>query len=292
MQEVMSNLKETLPDILDPKIENDYSKYSAKVSFEDPLTKFNGVKRHAGNVDFLSNSFLFKNTVMVLHDTQILPPITKSSFPTPTPDVIRTRWTMYMTVDALKWKPRLYFTGISDYFIDVNTEKIVRHADYWDSLIDEENSYFSITAMKQVVKMCSPSYPVPTDVLPEFTLLRNLPTYQIWRFNSDIVLAPLLQPNSLSVYSISTSLSPPPPPSDNSESVRIVAVVPLSSKLPSKEDMSKVVADISEKVKKASYATLGTRSFCVRLNRDSSDLYHVWLELTDARTDATLDWSS
>lgn len=267
MHRVMSQLREDLPKTFSPG-EQDYSLYKEDVEFEDPLNKFRGAERHASNIRLLSQSPIFSDAQFNLHDIRILP--NRSN-------VIRSRWTLSMVFKAVPWKPRVAFTGQSDYVIDIASGLIARHIDYWDSLKD--SSYFSFPGLVDFLSQCTLSTPVPLDVLPPFHLLRRNKHFQVWRFVSDVGLVQSSDPSIFTIIDLSHG------PNDDAAVVRQVAVIPLSSNRPSSSTIRETVEKLRVGVESSSFAKLADKSFCVRIDRQSSPVYHVWVQLTDALTD-------
>lgn len=269
MEDVLQYLHDTTPTIFTKGVTPDYSKYSPNVQFTDPLNNFNGIDRHAANIDFLCDSFVFCDATLDYHDIRILPP-SASHFP----DVIRARWSLCMTFRLVPWKPRLLFTGLTDYVVDVDSGQIARHIDYWDSLAD--SSFFSFPALRDFVSMCLPTYPVRFDVVPDFKLLLRTDSFQIWRFVNPVSLSKIS--SSSYIYSLSSS-------GDQNKAVCLVAVAPLPSKLPSSQFVSEMSESLLANAKKSGFATTGTRTFCVRFD-SRPPTYHVWVELVDVHLDA------
>lgn len=269
MQDVLQYLRDTTPNTFAKGVTQDYSKYSPHVQFTDPLNNFNGIDRHAANIDFLCDSFVFCDATLDYHDIRVLPPSAS-----PFSDVIRARWSLCMTFRLLPWKPRLLFSGLTDYVVDIDSGQIARHIDFWDSLAD--SSYFSFPALNDFVSMCLPSYPVPFDVAPDFKLLLRTDSFQIWRF---------VNPVSLSKISPSSYIYSPSSPVDQDEAVRLVAIAPLPSNPPPSQFVSEMTASLLANVNKSGFATTGTRTFCVRLD-SRPPTYHVWVELVGVRLDA------
>lgn len=52
----------------------------------------------------------------------------------------------------LPWKPRVIFTGTSDYVLDVGSGEVIEHVDAWDSLSKEGNEAFpSLEGVKDLI---------------------------------------------------------------------------------------------------------------------------------------------
>ena len=90
--------------------------YDEKVTFRDPLTTLNSIEAYKNNVDLLAGrttlgAFLFRDAGIVLHSVEDI-----------APGALRTRWTLEMTMKALPWQPTAYFSGVSDYTVDLERE--------------------------------------------------------------------------------------------------------------------------------------------------------------------------
>lgn len=267
MRKILSRLREDVPNSFSPK-GSDYSMYSSSVEFEDPLNKFQGTDRHAANIRLLSQSPIFKDANLDVHDSLILPH---------RPNIVRTRWTLSMTFNAVPWHPRVEFTGQSDYVVNLDSGLIVRHVDYWDSL--DDSSYFSFPALKDFLSQCAPIKPVPRTAIPPFALLRRTKRLQIWRFYSDVTLTLL---SDTSIYTIAKS-------SHSTEGqnfvVRQVAVIPVSSSIPSQHVIQRTVEQLASELQSCSFAKPTTQFFCVQIDRFPKPIYHIWLELSEIRSE-------
>ncbi|TVP56669.1 MAG: DUF2358 domain-containing protein [Nodularia sp. (in: Bacteria)] len=92
-----------------------YSIYAENVYFQDPLTKFRGVKRYQQMIKFIQTWFI--NPQMDVHDIQNLG------------DTIKTEWTLSWNT-PIPWKPRISISGWSE--LGLNSDKlIISHIDYW-----------------------------------------------------------------------------------------------------------------------------------------------------------------
>lgn len=178
LEELRQRLEHELPSMFTSDSAN-YEMYSRDVLFEDPLNKFRGTKRYASNISFLKESPVFTNAKFYLHSSGILPER----------NVVRTRWTLQMTVAALPWKPTVIFTGLSDYRVDQSSKLVVGHFDYWDSL--SSSGFFSPPAVVDLVSQCTPGSVLPFESLPSFVLLRRTQRLQVWKFDSDVTLIPV-----------------------------------------------------------------------------------------------------
>ena len=92
-----------------------YGIYADDVCFEDPLNKFQGIKRYQKMIDFLSR--FFKDIDLELHH------ISQQE------NVIKTEWTLKMT-SPLPWNPRLVIPGWSE--LEINQDNLISsHRDFW-----------------------------------------------------------------------------------------------------------------------------------------------------------------
>lgn len=184
LEEIRQRLEEQLPTLFTSD-SPDYELYSRDVLFEDPLNKFRGEKRYESNISFLKESFIFTEAKFILHSSRILPDRSK----------VRTRWTLQMTVAAFPWKPAVYFTGLSDYIVDMSSKLVVKHVDYWDSL--SSSAFFSPSAVADLVSQCSPNGTQPFDMLPPLVPLRRTQRLQVWKFDKDVILEPVRRAQSI-----------------------------------------------------------------------------------------------
>ena len=96
--------------------EQTYSIYAEDVYFEDPLNKFQGIKRYQKMIDFLGR--FFQNIHLELHN------ISRGK------NIIKTEWTLKMT-SPLPWKPRLVIPGWSE--LTINQDHLITaHRDFWN----------------------------------------------------------------------------------------------------------------------------------------------------------------
>lgn len=93
-----------------------YDLYAENVYFQDPLTRFYGVKRYQEMIGFIRRWF-------------IRPHIELHGLERKADDWIQTRWTLRW-VAPLPWKPAMAISGWSDYRLNAEG-KIVSHIDYW-----------------------------------------------------------------------------------------------------------------------------------------------------------------
>ncbi|QOV22459.1 DUF2358 domain-containing protein [Anabaenopsis elenkinii] len=92
-----------------------YSIYTENVYFQDPLTKFRGIKRYEQMIKFIQKWFI--NPHMEVHNIQLLG------------DNIKTEWTLSWNT-PVPWKPRISISGCSELTLD-DASLIISHIDYW-----------------------------------------------------------------------------------------------------------------------------------------------------------------
>lgn len=92
-----------------------YSIYTENVYFQDPLTKFRGIKRYEQMIKFIQKWFI--NPHMEVHNIQLLG------------DKIKTEWTLSWNT-PVPWKPRISISGWSELTLD-DASLIISHIDYW-----------------------------------------------------------------------------------------------------------------------------------------------------------------
>lgn len=105
-----------------------YSIYAENVYFQDPLTKFRGVKRYQQMIKFIQTWFI--NPQMDVHDIQNLG------------ETIKTEWTLSWNT-PIPGKPRISISGWSE--LGLNSDGlIISHIDYWHcSRLDVIKQHFS-----------------------------------------------------------------------------------------------------------------------------------------------------
>ncbi|MDB9541022.1 DUF2358 domain-containing protein [Anabaenopsis tanganyikae CS-531] len=107
-----------------------YSIYAENVYFQDPLTKFRGVKRYEQMIKFIQKWFI--NPHMEVHKIQ------------PLGDTIKTEWTLSWNT-PVPWKPRIYISGWSELTLN-SANLIISHIDYWHcSPIDVIKQHFYLS---------------------------------------------------------------------------------------------------------------------------------------------------
>jgi hypothetical protein len=97
-------------------IDQSYQIYAEDVYFQDPLTKFRGLKRYQKTIEFIRT--WFKDPQLELYDIN------------QTEQLITTRWSLSWNT-PLPWYPRIEITGSSEMLLN-DLELIISHIDYWD----------------------------------------------------------------------------------------------------------------------------------------------------------------
>ena len=97
-------------------IDQSYQIYAADVYFQDPLTKFRGLKRYQKTIEFIRT--WFKEPQLELYAIDRVE------------QLITTRWSLSWNT-PLPWYPRIEITGSSEMLLN-DSELIISHIDYWD----------------------------------------------------------------------------------------------------------------------------------------------------------------
>jgi hypothetical protein len=97
-------------------IDQSYQIYSEDVYFQDPLTKFRGLKRYQKTIEFIRT--WFKDPQLELYQIDRVE------------QLITTRWSLSWNT-PLPWYPRIEITGRSEMLLN-DLELIISHIDYWD----------------------------------------------------------------------------------------------------------------------------------------------------------------
>lgn len=174
MTELMEFLKEDLLHLFDDQ-GVDASRYDSAVEFTDPITKYNDINGYLFNIQMLRRVFSPK---FVLHSVKRSGPLE-----------ITTRWTMEMelTLSPLRplWSPTLVFTGVSIMGVNPVTGKFRSHEDKWDSI--QNNSYFSLEALADLVRQVTQLDKSPDLETPEFAILKRMATYEVRDYGDFLV---------------------------------------------------------------------------------------------------------
>ncbi|WZN63488.1 SOUL heme-binding protein [Chloropicon roscoffensis] len=149
----------------------DKSVYAADVNFEDPITKYDSINGYLANIQMLRYVF---SPEFILHQIYAVSETT-----------LETRWTMNMKFRILPWQPDLTFTGTSQYEFDLQTEKVVRHSDTWDSISDQE--YFSVEGLRDLVRQATNLAQTPDLETPKYVTLKRLSRYEIRSYDPYVV---------------------------------------------------------------------------------------------------------
>jgi hypothetical protein len=109
-------------------IDQSYQIYAEDVYFQDPLTKFRGLKRYQKTIEFIRT--WFKDPQLELYDLNRVE------------QLITTRWSLSWNT-PLPWYPRIKITGSSEMLLN-DLELIISHIDYWDcSPLDVLKQHFN-----------------------------------------------------------------------------------------------------------------------------------------------------
>ncbi|QDZ18762.1 SOUL heme-binding protein [Chloropicon primus] len=149
----------------------DKSIYADDVKFEDPITKYDSINGYLANITMLRYVFAPE---FILH--KIYPVGDRT---------LETRWTMKMCFRILPWQPDLTFTGTSRYEFDLETEKVVRHSDTWDSIENQE--YFSVEGLKDLAKQATKLEQTPDLDTPKYTVLKRMADYEVRKYDPYLV---------------------------------------------------------------------------------------------------------
>lgn len=170
MRELMAFLEQDLPHLFDEQ-GIDIRMYDKRVEFKDPITKYDSLEGYLFNIQLLRRLF---GPVFELHSVKQTGP-----------NEITTRWTMTMTFRLLPWNPELVFTGTSIMGVNPETGKFCRHADYWDSIKD--NEYFSFEGLIDVFKQLR-IYKTPDLETPKYQILKRTADYEVRKYEPFIVV--------------------------------------------------------------------------------------------------------
>lgn len=93
-----------------------YELYAVDVSFQDPLTRFQGIQRYQAMIQFMQT--WFQEIHLELHGIERLD------------DCIHSQWTL-MWIAPLPWKPHMSISGRSQ--LRLNQQGLIQsHIDVWD----------------------------------------------------------------------------------------------------------------------------------------------------------------
>jgi len=154
----MKLIEDDLPLMFELDHEPDWSIYTPKVKFTDPITNFTGVAPYKLNIGMLKDSLLFSNGLLQIRSVV---PVERK----PGAWSVVTRFTLSFDARILPWKPRLVFTGTSEYVLD-STGMVYQHIDRWDSIKNQD--FLSLEALRDVFTMVSsPPFGFKPPDLPE-----------------------------------------------------------------------------------------------------------------------------
>ena len=97
-------------------IDQNYKIYAEDVYFQDPLTRFRGLKRYQKTIEFIKK--WFKDPQLELDRIDQVE------------QLITTRWSLSWNT-PLPWYPRIEITGRSEMSLN-DQDLIISHIDYWD----------------------------------------------------------------------------------------------------------------------------------------------------------------
>jgi hypothetical protein len=110
-------------------IDQNYQIYADDVYFQDPLTRFRGLKRYQKTIEFIKK--WFKDPQLELYRIDRIE------------QLITTRWSLSWNTPLL-WSPRIEITGRSEMLLN-DRDLIISHIDYWDrSPLDVLKQHFRL----------------------------------------------------------------------------------------------------------------------------------------------------
>ncbi|VFQ64233.1 unnamed protein product [Cuscuta campestris] len=164
MGELVDFLYRDLPHLFDDK-GIDRTAYDAALKFRDPITSHDDLNSYLLNIATLK--FLFRPQFDLHWVKQT------------GPSEITTRWSMVMRFLLLPWQPQLVFTGTSVMSVNPETNKFIRHVDYWDSIVSSD--FFSIEGLIDVIKQLR-YYKMPRLEMPSYHILKRTASYQVRKY--------------------------------------------------------------------------------------------------------------
>eukprot|EP00238_Polyblepharides_amylifera_P011009 CAMPEP_0196594834 /NCGR_PEP_ID=MMETSP1081-20130531/79407_1 /TAXON_ID=36882 /ORGANISM="Pyramimonas amylifera, Strain CCMP720" /LENGTH=377 /DNA_ID=CAMNT_0041919205 /DNA_START=206 /DNA_END=1339 /DNA_ORIENTATION=- len=174
MKELAEFLKEDLQHLFDDQ-GIDVSKYDEKVTFEDPLTRYDSIQGYLFNIQFLRRIF---EPDFVLHSVKQTGPLE-----------LTTRWTMGMKLGWFPLKqwymPQFLFTGTSIMGVNPETGRFNSHRDTWDSIQDQE--YLSQEGVIDLIKQLVQLYKTPDLQTPDFKVMKRLRSFEVRTYEPFIV---------------------------------------------------------------------------------------------------------
>jgi hypothetical protein len=118
-------------------IDQNYKIYAEDVYFQDPLTRFRGLKRYQKTIEFIQK--WFKDPQLELYEiVGVASPVENR-----VERLITTRWSLSWNT-PLPWYPRIEITGNSEMLLN-DRDLIISHIDYWDcALLDVFKQHFKV----------------------------------------------------------------------------------------------------------------------------------------------------
>ncbi|XP_019159984.1 PREDICTED: uncharacterized protein LOC109156574 isoform X2 [Ipomoea nil] len=170
LEELVDFLYKDLPHLFDDK-GIDPTAYDAAVKFRDPITRHDNLRSYLLNIATLKYLFRPKFTLHWVKQTG--------------PYKITTRWTMVMRFLLLPWQPELVFTGTSVMKVNPETNKFIKHVDYWDSIVSSE--FFSIEGLFDVIQQLW-FYKTPDLETPSYQILKRTASYEVRKYDPFLVV--------------------------------------------------------------------------------------------------------
>ncbi|XP_041003714.1 uncharacterized protein LOC121249108 isoform X1 [Juglans microcarpa x Juglans regia] len=170
VERLVGFLYDDLPHLFDDQ-GIDRMAYDERVKFRDPITKHDTISGYLFNIALLKTLFRPEFQLHWVKQTG--------------PYEITTRWTMIMRFILLPWKPELVFTGTSIMGINPETGKFCSHADFWDSI--KQNDYFSPEGLWDVLKQLR-IYKTPDLETPKYQILKRTADYEVRKYTPFIVV--------------------------------------------------------------------------------------------------------
>eukprot|EP00958_Prasinococcus_capsulatus_P027262 scaffold5337_cov411-Prasinococcus_capsulatus_cf.AAC.9 len=160
-----------LPHLFDD-IGIDTSKYADSVEFVDPITKYESIGGYLFNIQMLRRLF---RPIFQLHDVYQT-----------AENELTTRWTM--TMKHGNWevhKARYGLEGITCFLVWSKRSVLVAPVDRWDSV--DDNSYFSVEALQDLVKQLFQIYATPDLETPKYTVLQRNAEFEVRQYEPFLV---------------------------------------------------------------------------------------------------------
>ncbi|CAL1359346.1 unnamed protein product [Linum trigynum] len=170
MAKLVDFLYEDLPHLFDER-GIDRTAYDDYVQFRDPITRHDDLDGYLMNIAALKHLFRPKFQLHWVKQT--------GSYE------ITTRWTMVMRFIILPWQPELVFTGTSVMGVNPKTGKFCSHADYWDSV--SNNQFFSPEGLWDVIQQLR-IYKTPDRETPKYEILKRTAVYEVRKYKPFMVV--------------------------------------------------------------------------------------------------------